>query len=151
MKELIKNKKLILRYEPGKGAWTYHLVIPDTKHIGGSWGKIKVSGTIDGNEFKNMNLAPVTGADKMMSVNGTIRKAIKKGGGDQVLVTMYKDSDNKLTTDDQVLECLSDADVLKKFKSLDEQEQKKIISTILSEADEDSQEKRILTYIKKLS
>jgi len=151
MRELIKNKKLILRHEPGKGAWTYHLVIPGTQHIAGSWGKIKVSGTIDGYEFKNRNLAPVTGADKMMSVNGTIRKAIKKDGGDQVMVTMYKDSDNKLTTKDQVLECFSDADVLKKFKSILEQEQEKIIDTVLSEADEDSQEKRILAYIRKLS
>lgn len=149
MKELVKNKKLILRHEPGKGAWTYHLVIPGTKNMAGSWGKIKVSGTIDGYEFKAMNLAPVTDGDKMMSVNGTIRKAINKDGGDQVLVTMFKDSDNKLTTQDQVLECFSDADVLKKFKSLEEQE--KIINTILSEADEDGQEKRILAYIKKLS
>ena len=151
MKELVKNKKLILRHEPGKGAWTYHLIIPGTEHITGSWGKIKVSGTIDGYEFKNMNLAPVTDGDKMMSVNGTIRKAINKGGGDEVLVTMYQDSDNKLSTEDQVLECFSDADVLKKFKSLEEQEQEKIIDTILSKADEDSQEKRILAYIKKLS
>jgi len=151
MKELVKDKKLILRHEPGKGAWTYHLVIPGTEHIAGSWGKIKVSGTIDGYAFKNRNLAPVTGSDKMMSVNGTIRKAINKEGGDEVLVTMYQDSDNKLTTENQVLECFSDADVLNKFKSLEEQEQKKIIDTILSQADEDSQEKRILAYIKKLS
>jgi len=151
MKELVKDKMLILRHEPGKGAWTYHLVIPGTEHIAGSWGKIKVSGTIDGYEFKDMNLAPVTGADKMMSVNGTIRKAINKDGGDEVLVTMYQDSDNKLTTKDQVLECFRDADVLNKFKSMDEQEQEKIIDTILLQADEDSQEKRILAYIKKLS
>jgi len=151
MKELVKDKMLILRHEPGKGAWTYHLVIPGTEHIAGSWGKIKVSGTIDGYEFKNRNLAPVTDGDKMMSVNGTIRKAINKVGGDEVLVTMYPDSDNKLTTKDQVLECFSDADVLNKFKSLEEQEQEKIIDTILSQADEDSQEKRILAYIKKLS
>jgi hypothetical protein len=151
MRELIKDKKLTLRHEPGKGAWTYHLVIPGTGHMAGSWGKIKVSGTIDGYAFKNRNLAPVTGADKMMSVNGTIRKAIQKGGGDEVLVTMYQDADNKLTTGNQVLECFSDADVLQQFKSLEKQEQEKIIDIILSQADEDSQEKRILDYLRKFS
>ena len=151
MRALIKDKILILRHEPGKGAWTYHLVIPGTKHIAGSWGKIKVSGTIDGYEFKDRNLAPVTGADKMLSVNGTIRKAIKKSGGDHVLVTMYQNSDNKLITEAQVLECLSDADVLKNFRSMDEQAQQKIIKNVLSQADEDSQEKIILASIKKLS
>jgi len=30
MKELLKNKKLILQHVPGKGAWTFHLVIPNT-------------------------------------------------------------------------------------------------------------------------
>jgi hypothetical protein len=151
MRQLIKDKKLILRHEPGKGSWTYHLVIPGTEHIAGSWGKIKVSGTIDGYEFKNMNLAPVTGADKMMSVNGTIRKAINKGGGDEVLVTMYEDSDNKLTTKDQVLECFRETDVLKKFKSMEKTDQETVIETILAQADEASQERKILTYIKKLS
>jgi len=150
MKELV-NKKLILRHEPGKGAWTYHLVIPGTEHIAGSWGKIKVSGTIDGYEFKSMNLAPVTGGDKMMSVNGTIRKAIKKSGGDQVIVTMYKDSDNKLTKKAQVLECFKDADVLKKFNSLKDKEQENIIAAILSQYDEASQEEIILSKIKALS
>ena len=151
MRELIKDTKLILRHEPGKGAWTYHLVIPGTEHIAGSWGKIKVSGTIDGYEFKDMNLAPVNGSDKMISVNGTIRKAINKGGGDEVLVTMYKESDNKLTSKDQILECFADADVLKKFKGMTGQEQDKIIAKIMSQADEDSQEKHILAYIKKLT
>ena len=131
MKTLLKNKKLILRHEPGKGAWTYHLVIPGTKDIRGSWGEMKVSGTIDGYEFKDLNLAPVTDADKMISVNGTIRKAINKGGGDEVVVTMYKNSDNKLSSKDQLLDCFDDAGLLKEFKALPNDEQKEIIDMIL--------------------
>jgi len=88
MKELLKNKKLILQHVPGKGAWTYHLVIPGTKDIRGKWGFMKVSGTIDGYEFKDLNLAPMTNSDKRISVNGEIRKAIGKAGGDEVTVTM---------------------------------------------------------------
>ena len=64
---------------------------------------------------------------------------------------MYKESDNKLTSKDQILECFADADVLKKFKGMTGQEQDKIIAKIMSQADEDSQEKHILAYIKKLT
>lgn len=150
MKELIENKKLILQYIPGKGAWTYHLVIPGTRDIRGRWGFMKVSGTIDGYEFKDLNLAPVIGKDKRISVNGEIRKAIGKKGGDEVTVTMYKTTDNRLTHEDEVKDCFKDADVYKKFTALPEDEQEFILKNILSQQDEDSQEMRIVAQIKKL-
>ncbi|WP_138481974.1 DUF1905 domain-containing protein [Dyadobacter bucti] len=151
MKTLLKSEKLILRHQPGKGAWTYHLVIPGTKDIQGSWGEMKVSGTIDGYEFKDLNLAPVTNADKMISVNGTIRKAINKGGGDEVAVTMYMNSDNKLSSKDQLLNCFDDAGMLKRFKALPNDEQKEIITTILSQPNESRQEQKIMDVVKRLS
>ncbi|MEN5234081.1 DUF1905 domain-containing protein [Sphingobacterium faecium] len=151
MKELLKNKKLILNHVPDHGAWTYNIIIPGSKDIRGKWGSIKVSGTIDGYEFKNMNLAPRKGLDMYMSVNGSIRKAINKNGGDTVIVTMYKDSDNKLTDEDDIIACFRDAEVLTKFKALEEEERTIIITDILSQADESSQEKKILLEIKKLS
>ena len=151
MKTILKNEKLILRHEPGKGAWTYHLVIPGTKDIRGSWGEMKVSGTIDGYEFKDLNLAPVTDADKMISVNGTIRKAINKGGGDEVVVTMYKNSDNKVSSKDQLLDCFDDAGLLKEFKALPNDEQEEIIDMILSQPNESRQEQKIMDVVKRLS
>ena len=151
MKELLKNKKLILQHVPGKGAWTYHLVIPDTKDIRGKWGFMKVSGTIDGYEFKDLNLAPVTGQDKRISVNGEIRKAIGKGGGDEVVVTMYKTTNNSLTKEGDVKDCFKDADVYKKFTAMPDDEQEHILKDVISQHDEDSQEKKIIAHIKKLS
>ena len=151
MKELIKNKKLILQHVPGKGAWTYHLVIPGTKDIKGKWGFMKVSGTIDGYEFKDLNLAPVTGKDKRISVNGEIRKAIGKDGGDEVVVTMYKTSDNRLTKEREVEDCFKDADVFQSFRAIPDKEQDKILKDVLSQKTEESQEKKIIAYIKKLS
>ncbi|MEN5380119.1 DUF1905 domain-containing protein [Sphingobacterium kitahiroshimense] len=150
MKELLKNKKLKIHHEPGKGAWTYHLVIPDTKDIKGRWGFIKVSGTIDGYEFKDMNLAPLKNKDKRISLNGTIRKAINKSGGDEVIVTMFKTSDDRLTSEDEIKDCFKDADVYTKFKELSVDEQKKILKDIISQKTEKSQEKRINVHIKKL-
>lgn len=151
MKELLKNKKLRIQYEPGKGAWTYHLVIPDTKNIRGRWGFMKVSGTIDGYEFKDLNLAPLKNQDKRVSINGTIRKAINKGGGDEVIVNMVKTSDDRLTNEEEIKDCFKDADVYKKFKQLADDEQKDIIDDIIAQKTEDAQEKRIITHIKKLS
>lgn len=151
MKEILKNKKLILQYVPGKGAWTYHLVIPDTKGIRGKWGFMKVSGTIDGYKFNDLNLAPVTGEDKRISVNGEIRKAIGKEGGDEVTVNMYMTTDNRLTHENEVKDCFKDADVYKTFTALPEDEQEFILKDILSQHDESSQEKKIVVQIKKLS
>jgi hypothetical protein len=143
--------KLILQHVPGKGAWTYHLVIPDTKDIRGKWGFMKVSGTIDGYEFKDLNLAPVRGKDKRISVNGEIRKAIGKGGGDEVTVTMYKTTENPLTHENEVEDCFRDADVYQKFTALPRDEQEFILTDILAQHDESSQEKKIIRQIKKLS
>ena len=150
MKELLKNEKLKIRHEPGKGAWTYNLVIPGTKDIRGKWGFMKVSGTIDGYEFKDLNLAPLKDQDKRISLNSTIRKAINKGGGDEVTVSMVKTSDDRLTHEDEVKDCFKDAEVYKKFMSLPEDEKTAILDDIVSQKTEDSQEKRIIAHIKKL-
>ena len=50
------------------GAWTYQLIIPNTKDIKGKWGDLKVSGTIDSYEIKNKNLGPVKNSDKKMAI-----------------------------------------------------------------------------------
>ncbi|WP_086943008.1 DUF1905 domain-containing protein [Trichococcus pasteurii] len=87
--KIVDNKELELKYESGKGAWTYHLEIPDTQRISAPWGSIKVRGTIDGCDFGVMNLMPLRDKNAIMSVNAKIRKSIGKGGGDAVVVTMW--------------------------------------------------------------
>ena len=89
MKYLVKDEELELKYEAGKGAWTYHIQVPNTKHIVGKWGSLKVSGTIDDFEVKNIYLAPRKDEDKIISINKEIRDAIGKSGGDIVTVTLY--------------------------------------------------------------
>ena len=63
MKNLVKNKKVKLKYVPGNGAWTFHVVVPNTKDLEGGWGYIKVSGTIDDFEINAKNLMPQKGKD----------------------------------------------------------------------------------------
>lgn len=89
MLKLIDQQELILEYRKGFGAWTYHLRIPGTAEIEGRWGYMKVSGTIDDYEVKDLNLAPRKNEDKIISINRQIREAIGKGAGDTVRVTLY--------------------------------------------------------------
>ena len=89
MKHIVKNKKVKLKYVPDYGAWTFHVVVPNTKNLEGAWGFIKVTGTIDGFEIKSKNLMPQKGKDMLMSVNAEIRKAIKKKGEDYVTLNLF--------------------------------------------------------------
>lgn len=148
---LVKNKKLELKYVPGKGAWTYHLEIPGTKDIKGKWGEIKVSGTIDGYEIEKRNLAPVTGGDKIISVNNTIRKAINKKGGEIVSVTLYLEERKEHIDQKKILEVFKEADVLHKFKKLSNEEQKEIVDHILFSNSETKQIQLIGKQIDRLS
>jgi hypothetical protein len=89
LEKLFENKVLTLQHVPGLGAWTFHLRIPGTKDLDSRWGFLKVSGAIDGHPVKNINLAPRTGEDKLLSINKSIRDAIKKSGGEKVTVTLF--------------------------------------------------------------
>jgi hypothetical protein len=89
MKVLVKNKKVKIKYVPDNGAWTFHVVVPNTKDLEGGWGYIKVTGTIDGYDIKIKNLMPQKGKDMLLAVNAEIRKAIKKKGEDSVNLTLY--------------------------------------------------------------
>lgn len=89
MRRIADNLKLVLEYKRGFGAWTYHIRIPDTAHIDGRWGYMKVSGTIDNFEIEGINLAPRKNEDKIISINKSIRDAIGKGAGETVTVTLY--------------------------------------------------------------
>ena len=89
MIKIIENQELELLYKKGFGAWTYHLRIPRTANIKGKWGHLKVSGTIDDYEIKNINLAPRKDGDHIISINKKIRDSIGKSGGDKVMVTLY--------------------------------------------------------------
>jgi len=94
MIKLLDQEKLIIQYKKDFGAWTYHLRIPNTKDIQGKWGYMKVFGFIDGYEIKDLNLAPRTGEDKIISINKTIRDAIHKTAGDTVTITLYLEKYN---------------------------------------------------------
>jgi Domain of unknown function (DUF1905) len=151
MEYIIKDEKLELIYQAGKGAWTYHLRIPNSKNIEGKWGDIKVSGFIDNYKLEARNLAPTKGEEKMLSINGDIRKAINKKGGDFVTVTLYLLSNKVRITENQILETFKESNVLKAFEKLDEVEKNEILDSIISQKNEEKQVETFLKFINKLS
>ena len=151
MEYLVKDEILELKYERGKGAWTYHIQIPNTKHIVGKWGSMKVAGTIDNYKIESINLAKLGDEDKLISINDKIRKAINKSGGDKVRVTLCLLISKEQITEKEILETFKESGVLKPFKKLTDEEQKEIIGKIASTKSEDKQIKVILKYIDQLS
>ena len=151
MEYLVKDEILELKYEHGKGAWTYHIQIPNTKHIVGKWGSMKVAGTIDNYKIESINLAKLGDQDKLISINDKIRKAINKSGGDKVTVTLYLLTSKEQITEKEILETFKDAGVLKTFKKLTNEEQMEIIGKIASTKSEEKQIKVILKFIDQFS
>jgi Domain of unknown function (DUF1905) len=151
MNYLIKDEQIELKHQPGKGAWTYHIEIPNTKHIIGKWGFLKASGTIDGYKIEAKNLFTINGKNKLLSVNQTIRDAINKSGGDMVTVTLYLLGANERVTEAQILETFKDSGVLKRFQKLSNDEQTNILTDIIAQKTDEKQVKNIIEHIDKLS
>ena len=151
MEYLIKDEQLELKYVPGNGAWTYHIQIPNTKHIVGKWGSMKVAGTIDNYKIESINLAKLGDEDKLISINDKIRKAINKSAGDTVIVTLYLLTSKQQITEKEILDTFKDSGVLKYFKKLTEDKKNEIIGKITSQKTEDKQIKVILNFIDQLS
>lgn len=152
MNYIVENEKLEIQYIPGNGAWTYQLIIPNTKDIKGKWGDLKVSGKIDDYHIENKNLGPLKNSDKKMSLNSEIRNFIGKSGGEFVNVTLYLVNPNleKKNENEMIFECFKDAEVLKIFEKLKIEEQNEIIENITSVATENQKVEKIVKFIAKL-
>lgn len=150
MNYIIKDEKLLIQYTPGNGAWTYQLIIPNTRHIKGKWGDLKVSGTIDDYVIENKNLGPVKNSDKKMALNSDIRKSINKGAGEIVVVTLFLENQNKTKDDPMIFECFKDAQVLVVFEKMDTAEQNELLKSIRNVATEDQKVEKIVKAIERL-
>lgn len=151
MNYIIKDEKLLIQYTPGNGAWTYQLIIPNTRHIKGKWGDLKVSGTIDDYVIENKNLGPVKNSDKKMALNSDIRKSINKGAGEIVVVSLFLENQNKSKDDPIIFECFKDAQVLWVFEKMDAAEQNELLKSIRNVATEDQKVEKIVKAIERLS
>ncbi|MDC6406329.1 MULTISPECIES: DUF1905 domain-containing protein [Flavobacteriaceae] len=150
MNYIIENEKLTLQYIPGNGAWTYQLIIPNTRNIKGKWGDLKVSGTIDDYEIKNKNLGPVKNSDKKISVNSEIRNAINKKGGDTVIVTLHLENQTNKKDNTEILECFRDAQVISLFEDLSKNQREELFKEINDVSTDNQKAEKIVDIIEKL-
>jgi Domain of unknown function (DUF1905) len=151
MQFIIKDQALELIYQPGKGAWTYHLRIPNSKNIEGKWGDIKVSGSIDNYKLEKRNLAPTKGEDKILSINGEIRKAINKKGGEKVIVTLYLEKSKPTLSEQDILDTFQESNVLSTFNKLNKAVKQEMLTTITTQKNEEKQIKLLIDCIDKLT
>lgn len=151
MDYLVKDQDLVLEYHPGQGAWTYRLVIPNSRDIPGTWKHIKLSGTLDDYVITARNLAPRRGLDKMLSINADIRRHTGKQAGDTLRATLYLEPNGLLRDPAELLACFEDAGVLPQFQALAVEAQQALLHSILSLSDEARQEKKLLVGIEALA
>ena len=145
------NKQYLLEKFPGHGGWTYAQIpeiMPD-KNAPFSW--VKVKGSIDGVEIGKYHLMPSGKGTLMLSVKAEMRKKIKKEAGDYVHVILSLDNE-PLEVPEEFMSCLQDdAEALKFFNSLKENEQYNYIKWIYSAKTEQTKVDRMAKTIDKLS
>lgn len=57
LRKIVDNQRLELKYQPGFGSWTYHIKMPGTAGIKGTWRSMKVIGKVDDYIVNEINLA----------------------------------------------------------------------------------------------
>ena len=153
MEKPLVDKEYLLEKFPCKGGWTFTVIpeiLPD-KHSHFGW--VKIKGSIDGYEIKNYHLMPTVHGDNrlFLSVKAEIRKAIKKQAGDYVHITLYPD-DDPLEIPEELLLCLQeDAEALRFFNSLSENEQYNYVKWIFAAKTDQTKVGRIAKTLDKLA
>ncbi|MFT2009707.1 YdeI/OmpD-associated family protein [Pontibacter sp. 13R65] len=150
MEELLVDKAYRLEKFPGKGGWTY-VAIPEISKNKHAWfGMVKVSGSIDDFELRDVNLWSLSSGSMFFPVKAEIRKKIGKQEGDWVQVRLFaENSMNKVR--EELLLCLQDEPTAyQAFLALSDVEQQTCVDWIYAAKSDDMKVARIVQTIDRL-
>jgi Domain of unknown function (DUF1905)/Bacteriocin-protection, YdeI or OmpD-Associated len=88
---LVDREYLLERFQ-GKGAWTFVRIPEIQQNKKAPFGWVRVRGSVDNFEIRNYNLQPMGNGNLFLPLNAIIRKAINKGEGDHVHITLFADN-----------------------------------------------------------
>lgn len=133
-----------------QGGWTKIDIPFDVENVFSQSGYVKVKGTIDKHAYNGIKLMPIGDGSYCMAIKETIRKAIGKGNGDTVQMTMEPDME-ELIIPTGLLEGLDSNPKAKAFfKSLTESNKNYFVEWINSGKREETRNDRIVKSIEKL-
>jgi hypothetical protein len=136
-----------------KTGWTY-IDIPfecAEQLMPGNRKGFRVKGKIDQHSIQSIALLPIGGGQLILTVNATMRKAIRKQKGDTVTVKLAVDH-SEIKPPSELMECLADEpEALDYFNSLTKSHRGYFIKWIDSARTEPTKAKRIVDTINALS
>lgn len=145
------EKECLLKKFPGKGGWTYIEVpeISPDKNVPFGW--VTVSGSIDNYVFQKFKLQPKGNGMLFLPVKAEIRKAIKKGAGDHVLLKIQIDN-SPAVLPAEIRECFENEPkiIFERFMALPENKKQAWIKSIYSTNSDDAKAVKIVEMMKSL-
>lgn len=136
-----------------KTGWTY-IEVPAALAVQlmpGNKKGFRVKGFLDDHHFSGLSLLPMGEGDFILTLNATIRKAIKKNLGATINVKMEVDS-KPIMPPKELLECLADEPkALEKFKQLPKSHQNYFTQWINQAKTEPTKAKRIASSVNALA
>jgi len=152
---MLQFKTAIKRFakQGEKTGWTYIEISEEqAAHLNpGVRTSYRVKGTLDKHPVEKIAIMPMGNGSFIMPLNATIRKSIKKGVGDELLVKLEVDKE-PIQIDGDFIECLQDDEVaLANFQKLTKGHQNYFSKWIESAKTEPTKAKRIAMAINALA
>ncbi|MGZ5189391.1 MAG: YdeI/OmpD-associated family protein [Flavisolibacter sp.] len=147
---MIKFTATIKRFDKQgeKTGWTY-IDVPSelAKKLCDNKKGFRIKGKLDHYAFEQIALLPMGGGDFIMTLNATIRKAIRKLKGAKVEVVMEVDH-NEIKPIPELIECLKDEPAaLERFNSLPKSHQNYYSNWVKTAKTEPTKAKRIAAVV----
>ncbi|WP_281615201.1 YdeI/OmpD-associated family protein [Flammeovirga sp. SubArs3] len=146
----VKKKLIIQRFE-GKGGWHFVDVPEIEAKKNTHFGWTTVSGSVDDIALDKVKLMPKGNGFLFLPLNAQLRKKLKKGEGDEVLIHLYRD-DAHIQNTSELESILSEIskEAQQCFVKLPKSRQKDYVQWIFDNRDENVQVTRINELIDQL-